>query len=170
MCQNHIWIFQICVYSAESFSVSRHLNEHGNGGRQWMGALWPSICCPACSHNRTKMVLYMARGAKFSCTPGGALGILILFHIICLFLNFSFNIPILQFQTYVLLLFSAEVLSRNDTVADSQSPPILRLWVFLFRTWQELPRRLRNAGKPVFRLYWKDWHKPISLKLNIYHF
>ena len=60
--------------------------------------------------------------------------------------------------------------SKYTTVADRQSPPILRPWVFLFGTWQERPRRLGNAAKPVFRIYWRDWHEPISLKLNIYHF
>ena len=60
--------------------------------------------------------------------------------------------------------------SNAHTVADKQSPPILRPWVFLFGAWQEHPWRLGNAGKPVFRVYWRDWHEPISLKLNIYHF
>ena len=34
----------------------------------------------------------------------------------------------------------------------------------------EMTRMLLKAGKLVFRIYWWDWHKPISLKLNIYHF
>ena len=62
------------------------------------------------------------------------------------------------------------VIHGKYTVTDNQSPPVLWPWVFLFGTWQECFQRLRNAGKPVFRIYWRDWHKPISLKLNIYHF
>ena len=58
----------------------------------------------------------------------------------------------------------------RPTVMDKQSPLTLRPWVFLFGIWQEHLQRLGNAGKPVFRVYWTDWHEPISLKLNIYHF
>ena len=60
--------------------------------------------------------------------------------------------------------------STDGTVADNQSPLILWLWVFLFRTWQEPLRRFGNAGKHLFRVYWRDWHEPIILKINIYHF
>jgi hypothetical protein len=58
----------------------------------------------------------------------------------------------------------------KPTVADNQSPPILGPWVFLFWTSQEHLRRPGNAVKHLFRVYWRDWHKPITLKLNIYHF
>ena len=57
-----------------------------------------------------------------------------------------------------------------DTVADNQSPLILWPWVFLFWTWQKHLLRLGNAGKHLFRVYWRDWHEPITPKLNIYHF
>ena len=35
---------------------------------------------------------------------------------------------------------------------------------------QEHLRRLGNAGKQLFRVYWRDWHESITLKLSIYHF
>jgi len=60
--------------------------------------------------------------------------------------------------------------NRKYTVADNQNPPILWPWVFLFGTRQEHLWRLRNAGKHLFRVYWRYWHEPIILKLNIYLF
>jgi len=56
------------------------------------------------------------------------------------------------------------------TVTDKQSPPILWSWVFLFGTWQEHLWRLGNAGKHLFRVYWRDWHELFTLKFNISHF
>ena len=56
------------------------------------------------------------------------------------------------------------------TVVDKQSPPILWPQVFLFWTWQKHLWRIRNAGKHLFRVYWRDCHGSITLKLNIYHF
>ena len=66
-------------------------------------------------------------------------------------------------------LFAANLIT-DGTVTDKQCLPILGLWVFLFWTWQEHLWRAINAGKHLFRIYWRDWHEPITLKLNIYHF
>jgi hypothetical protein len=58
----------------------------------------------------------------------------------------------------------------QNTVLNNQSPPILQPWVFLFWSWQQHLWRLRNAGTHLFRVYWRDWHELITLKLSIYHF
>ena len=76
----------------------------------------------------------------------------------------------LQQYCWNIISVSSRNITSSSTVADNQSPPILRPWVFLFRTRQEHLQRLGNAGKHLFRVYWRYWHEPMILKLNIYLF